>query len=75
MDVLKLSLKARLKQFFCNHKDVVGFTCCSKGINSKAGHWHVTYECDKCKMTYGKWIKATDEEVDKLFENEIHKLG
>lgn len=71
---LKLSLMARLKQFFCQHNHGVGWSCCSQGINSKEGYWYLTYECHSCKMTYGKWIKASNEEVEKLYGKEKHKL-
>lgn len=71
---LHLSLKARLKQFFCQHKNGVGWSCCTKGINRKDGYWHVTYECHSCKMTYGKWIKASKKEVDQMFSKQKHNL-
>jgi hypothetical protein len=71
----KLSLKARLKQFFCQHKNGAGWSCCTKGINSKEGYWHITYDCHSCRMSFGDWIKATDEEVEKLFGKDKHKLG
>jgi hypothetical protein len=31
-------------------------------------------ECYSCKMTYGKWIKVSSEEVEKLYGKEKHKL-
>lgn len=72
---LKLSLKVRLKQFFCQHKDGVSWSCCTKGINNKEGYWHVTYDCYRCNMSYGEWIKASDDEVEKLYGKEKYKLG
>lgn len=69
-----MSLKVRLKQFFCKHKGNIGWSCYSKGVNKKEGHWNVTYSCRNCGMSYSKWIKADEKEVEELFDKEIHRL-
>jgi len=71
---LNVSLANRLRQLFCKHDRYVGWSCCSEGINSKEGCWHVTYRCNRCGFAYGKWIKADRDEVKKLFGREVHEI-
>lgn len=71
---LNVSLKRRIKQFFCKHDRGVGLGCASKGINAMDGHWFVNYRCGRCGFAYGEWIKADKDTVEKLFEKETHKI-
>jgi RNase P subunit RPR2 len=71
---LNVSISRRIKQLFCKHDGNVGWSCCSEGINRKDGYWYLTYECIDCGFTYGKWLKADSEEVNKLFDKEIYKI-
>lgn len=72
---LKISLKARLKQLFCKHDRSVGWSCVSKGINRKEGHWYVTYACHDCGMAFGEWVKESDEAIEKMFGRKVHEIG
>ena len=56
------------------HKKPVSISCCSKGINSKKGYWYVDYHCRDCGFSYGEWIKADEEEANKLFAKEVHTV-
>jgi hypothetical protein len=49
-------------------------SCCSEGINSKKGYWYVDYHCGDCGFSYGEWIKADRNEMEKLFAKEIHSI-
>jgi len=71
---IKVSLATRLKQFFCSHKRDVSWSCCSKGINSRKGYWYVDYQCRDCGFSYGEWIKANKNELEKLISKEIHHI-
>jgi RNase P subunit RPR2 len=71
---IKVSFSKRLKQFLCKHKRPVNISCCSEGINSKKGYWYVDYHCMDCGFSYGEWIKADRNEMEKLFAKEIHNI-
>ncbi|WP_017797591.1 hypothetical protein [Oceanobacillus kimchii] len=71
---LNVSFKNRIKQLFCKHDRAVGISCCSQGINSKEGYWHVEYHCGYCGFAYGEWIKADRDEMEKLFGKETYEI-
>ena len=75
MSKLNVSLKARIKQLFCRHDRLVELSCATKGINSKEGYWYLKYRCGLCGFSYGEWIKADKEEVERIFEMKVHKIG
>lgn len=47
-------------------------SCGSEGINSKNGYWYVDYHCRNCGFSYGEWIEADRNKMEKLFDEEIH---
>src|SRR5690554_540099 len=71
---LNVSLKIRIKQLFCKHDTGVGLSCATKGINSKEGYWYLNYRCGRCGFSYGEWIEADKEKVEKLFEKEVYEI-
>lgn len=71
---IKISFLKRLKQLFCKHSRAVSKSCCSEGINSKKGYWYVNYHCGHCGLSYGEWIKADRNEMEKLFAKEINEI-
>lgn len=45
----------RVEQLFCKHK-IVGWSSVARGINSKEGCEHVTYECSRCGLSVSEWF-------------------